>query len=374
MNSNTEHKTKPVVLICPLDWGLGHASRCIPVIQLLLKKDCNVYVAGSDNIISYLEKELNEKVNFILLGGKKIRYGRKTFLKLLLQTPGFIYSSLQEHYKLKKLIRYTGAHAVISDNRYGLWSKNVVTVFMTHQVNIKLPGKISFLENVLKFVVRQIIKKHNMLWVVDLPGKLKFAGDLSSVSVRSFPPGFYTGLLTRFSGINSDTKEHNRIGERNYVLCIISGPEPQRTIFEEKLLSQLQNVSHDSVVLRGTPGNENIERYGRCIVYNHTDIEHFSSLIAGARLIICRSGYSTLMDIAAFGGKALLVPTPGQPEQEYLAGLFKSRGWCYCVEQDKLDLEKDIQIVLNYQGIPSFNDGNNSLDEAAEALLEKIVK
>ncbi len=320
-----------------------------------------------------MKGEFGQEVAYTRFDGMKMRYGKRTFFNLLLQTPKFIITSIFEHYKLKEIIRSTGANVVISDNRYGLWSKKAFTVFITHQLNIKLPSKFSFLQKPLRFVIKKIIRKHNALWIPDFRGDKNFAGELSGSGEGFHPQTFYTGLLTRFSGRGFDDlkKSRGEKGER-YVLCIVSGPEPQRSFFEEKLISQLQNIPYDSVLLRGAPGSEITIKGGKCVIYNHTDSRHFAGLVSAAELIICRPGYSTLMDLSVFGSKALLVPTPGQPEQEYLAELFKERKWCYSVNQKEFDLKKDIEKSFTYEGIPGFFANEKELKDTVDYLLKAI--
>ncbi len=364
----------PLILVCPLSWGLGHASRCITVVRMLLKNRCMVYIAGPEEVIALMKIEFGQEIDYMRFEGMKMKYGRWTFLNMILQTPQFIFSSIKEHYKLKKIIRSTGAKAVISDNRYGLWSKEVFTVLITHQLNIRLPLRFSFLQKPLSYIIRKVIRKHNALWVPDNGSGLSFAGELSKDVEKYHTQFFYTGLLTRFSGGVFDDSVEGRGGpDKRFVLCIVSGPEPQRTFFEKKLLNQLQQIPYNSVLLRGLPGNGKKLENGRCVVYNHTNSKHFARLIAGATLIVCRPGYSTLMDLSAFGSKALLVPTPGQTEQEYLAGLFNERGWCHSVSQNRLDLKTDIEKALSYVGIPRLPDNKNELSDAADHFLKQLV-
>jgi len=365
---------RPAVLVCPLSWGLGHASRCIPVVRMLLKKKCVVYIGGSEEVIALMKSEFGKEIGYMKFDGMTMKYGKRTFMNMVLRTPQFIFSSVKEHCKLKKTIRSTGAKAVISDNRYGLWSRKVFTVLITHQLNIRLPSGFSFLQKPLRYIIRKVVRKHNALWVPDNCSGVSFAGDLSKDGEKYHPQFFYTGLLTRFSGFGFDDLGGGRGGpDKRYVLCIVSGPEPQRTFFEKKLLSQLQQIPYDSVLLRGLPGNDKKLENGRCAVYNHTNSKHFAKLIAGAALIVCRPGYSTLMDLSVFGRKALLVPTPGQTEQEYLAGLFNERGWCHSVSQNRLDLKTDIEKALSYVGIPRLPDNKNELSDAADHFLKQLV-
>ena len=372
MEDNKKEQT-PVVLVCPLSWGLGHASRCIPVAYLFLQKECRVYVCGSEEVIALMKSELGEKACYMRFDGMKVRYGRQTFLNLLLQTPLFIFGSIKEHYNLKKIIRLTGANAVISDNRYGLWSKKVFTVFITHQLNTKLPSRFSFLQKPLRQTIKKIARKHNALWIPDNFFGVSFAGELSKVNDNYHPQIFYTGLLTRFLRYGFDDLAGAGGGAvNNYVLCIVSGPEPQRTFFEKKLIRQLQQVPYNSVLLRGVPGSNNKVEKGKTVIYDHTDSLHFARLIAGASLVICRPGYSTLMDMSEFCCKLLLVPTPCQPEQEYLARIFNNRGWSYSVNQDKMNLKQDIERALSYEGIPKMLESKNGLSEAINYMLGKV--
>lgn len=357
------------VLVCPLNWGLGHATRCIPVIDELIRKECKVFVAGSEEVINVIKQEFNDKVSYIHFDGTKINYGKNTLISLILFTPRFIYNSIKEHYKAKKLLRYTGAQFIISDNRYGLWSKKAKTAFITHQLNIKLPPRLKLFRKPLKFLIKYVVNKHNLLLIPDtIDKKTNLTGDLTNISENYHPKIYYCGILSRFSNISLKSEEEK--SKKGYVLCIVSGPEPQRSIFEEKLIKQLQTIPYSSFLLRGVPGGDNShKKTGKTIVYNHVNKEKLSSLIEGASLIICRSGYSTLMDLSIFGKKALLIPTPGQPEQEYLANLFYKKNWCFYTTQKMLFLNKDIEKAILFRGIPKKEKTNKKLKAALTELL-----
>lgn len=329
------------VMICPLNWGIGHATRCVPLVRMFLEEGFKV-ILGADGRPAQFLKEAFPDLDLIPFPGFRILYPESgsMALKMVLQSPGIIKGIINEHHELKRIIHQHKIDLVISDNRFGLWSKSVPCVYMTHQVMIKAPRTLSGLESLLCRIHGKIIRQYTYCWIPDLPGSENLSGDLSHYMPVQ-PNCKYIGPLSRFMNLKAVSKDSLDEKYRSDLLFLISGPEPQRTIFEKKVADQLRISSWKSVILRGLPGEIAVpDTLLNTTYHNHLDDQEIAKYIYGTRLVIARPGYSTIMDMAALGSRALFVPTPGQTEQEYLAKYLKERGYFDYISQSLMDLSK----------------------------------
>ncbi|MEI6851561.1 MAG: glycosyltransferase [Bacteroidota bacterium] len=352
------------ILICPLNWGLGHASRCIPIIRILEKNDYNVFLAASGNAY-YLLEETFPHLPIFRFEDYNITYtkGKNLTRKIFFQTPGIFLKIFREHRRLKKLIRELEIDLVISDNRFGLWNKKTKTVYITHQVRIKAPGDNRIIEQILFKIHGYFIRKFNICWVPDFAEDFKMAGSLSG---NDKLPGNaqYIGTLSRFS------KPQKEI-TKDFDLCVLlSGPEPQRSIFEEIILAQLKRSDYKAVVLLGQP-SEHLKTIidGRIHIFSSLLPDEIQNYILRSEVVLARSGYSTIMDLATLGSKAILVPTPGQTEQEYLANYLSEKNIYYTVTQQNFNLDVAMDLVKTTTGILK----SNPADHLEKVILDSIT-
>jgi uncharacterized protein (TIGR00661 family) len=340
---------KPLhILISPLDWGLGHASRCIPIISQLIKAGHKITVAGYGRSLILLQKEF-PNLDSVVLQGFSPSYSRtgNTLLHLVLLLPQFIGTIFREHSKLKSLIARYHFDIIISDNRYGLWNKQVRSIIITHQVMIKTPGWLRFAEYPIYLVSRLMISCFDECWIPDYEESPGLSGDLS----HRYPlpkNAKFIGPLSRFN--QSEPASENEVADRK-IIAIISGPEPQRSLFEDLLISQLTETKTPTTIITGKPESENtVVTESTLKILPHLSTEDLNSLVYSSSLVICRSGYSSIMDLEALGAKALFIPTPGQTEQIYLAELHYKAGKALFRTQEKMDLKVDIDNALKYMG------------------------
>lgn len=328
---------KKRVLVAPLDWGLGHVTRCIPVISKLQEENCEVIVAASGAGKFLLEKEF-PGLHFIHLAGYQIKYSHKKYwmpVKLALQIPKLLWRVYSERRWLKKTVRQYHIDAVISDNRLGLSCAGTPSVYITHQLAIKTGSH--FWNKLAQKIHYHYINKFSTCWVPDAEGAENLAGELSHPEMMPKTPVIYIGPLSRFEKINAAQK---------YQLCImLSGPEPQRSIFEKRLLQQLESFSGSTFLLRGLPGNcpQLKSDLKNLTIENHLPAAALSQVLQQSALVISRSGYTTVMDLVKLGKKAILVPTPAQTEQEYLARYLQEQQLFYSLEQYNFSLKQAIQ-------------------------------
>jgi len=323
------------ILFCPLDWGLGHAARSVYYIHKLLEKGHRVIIAADKTPLSFLRKEFPDLDWVRFPSYYTIRYSSIFPMPILVSFYflKIITGSAREHYFLKKLIKSHKPDIVISDNRFGLWNKKHFTVYITHQVFIQMPQWAKFLEKPVYKMHRWIIRKYDRCWIPDNPGPDNLSGELSG----KFPlPSnvSFTGIASRFL---LPENRSSQISNPYDIVVILSGPEPQRTILENKLLSILQDSDKKIFFLRGKPGETGITPNKYNIkMSNHLPSGDISVLLSQAGTIICRSGYTMIMDLAALNRKALLIPTPGQTEQEYLASYMHKCGRHIALSQNKI--------------------------------------
>ncbi len=356
---------KPRILLAPLDWGLGHATRCIPIIKDLLAKDCEVIIAAEGPVLALLSAEF-PSLFFLPLKGYRIRYSRsKAWLpfKILVQLPRILRMVGFENRWLKNTVLEHEIDAVISDNRPGMYHREIPSVYVTHQLTIKA-GK-SFLERWMQKIHYRYIKRFASCWVPDMQEDAGLAGLLSHPDKLPAVPVHYIGPLSRFSKMEGMVKEYD-------LAILLSGPEPQRTIFEELLLTQLIDYKGKVVLIRGLPGETtNLTSSNTAIQqFNHLPASELSSIIQRSALVICRSGYTTIMDLVALQQKAVLVPTPGQTEQEYLADYLSEKKYFYSLLQKGFDLKKALEgsSAFAYRPVPFAEIYKEEISEFVNSL------
>jgi uncharacterized protein (TIGR00661 family) len=362
-------KPKPLrILVCPLDWGLGHASRCIPIITHLVEAGHTVVIGGYGRSLILLQKEF-PLLQSIELKGFSPSYSHSDILvlRLLLLLPQFLKTIISEHQHLTKAIKLYNFDCIISDNRYGLWNKKISCILITHQVMIKTPGWLKFAEYFIYRVSRFLISRFDECWIPDYKESPGLSGDLS----HKYPlPGNarFIGPLSRFQIPESSVIENS---VKREIVAIISGPEPQRGIFEDLTIKQLKELNLPATLLSGKPESAETPESGTMLtVLPHLNTIDLQSLLYSSKLVICRSGYSSIMDLHALGCEALFVPTPGQTEQLYLAYLHEHNGNALWKPQDKVSLETDIPAALKCRGF-SVGMVNMGLNEAIAGLKKK---
>lgn len=334
---------KPRILLAPLDWGLGHTTRCIPLIKELLAQEMEVFLAGNETQAAIFLKEF-PGLPVLYLEGYNIRYsGRERgFLwSIIRQIPKIKKAIRSENTWLKEMIREYAFDAVISDNRYGLYNDAVPCIFITHQLAIQSPfGKWN--ERLLQEWNYKYIKQFNECWVPDNEGNENLAGDLSHPANRPAIPLKYVGVLSRFE--RKESKE-----KKNHLLIILSGPEPQRSILEDKLIDEVVHYSGTADIVRGLPAaDKQIPSTNQIHFYNHLSVSELNNKLEEASFVISRCGYSTVMDLVKLKKKSILIPTPGQTEQVYLASYLSRKKIAVCINQQDFSLRKALLEAINF--------------------------
>lgn len=318
-SSNTIPKiTAPQrILIAPLNWGLGHATRCIPIINELISQGHYIIIAADGFPLQLLREEFSE-LPFVDFPSFQIQYaaGKSQVGAMLKSLPRVVLGIRKEHQQLQKFIVEYQISMVISDNRFGLWSKLVPSIYITHQLMIKMPRGLKFLEPLAWLMHRFIINKYTACWIPDFAVAPSLSGDLA----HKYPlpkHAQFIGCLSRFS-ITPDI-----VLSKTYdVLAVLSGPEPHRSLMENELIRTYEGQTKSVLIVQGQPQSEAVyTQSDNVLLVSHLSTAELKAHLLSATQIICRSGYSSIMDLHVLNRKAILIPTSGQTEQEYLAEL-----------------------------------------------------
>lgn len=355
------------ILVAVLNWGLGHATRCIPLIDALRQKGVDVVIASDGDALTFLRLRFPE-LPFSTLPSYNIRYHSKNMVWNMMRSLPHILKAIEEEKEAtEKLIEQFDIDAIISDNRYGCYREHFFSALIIHQVNIKCPWYLKLLEPLLFKIHQRYIEPFNTCLIPDYSGLQNLSGELSHQRILKNME--FIGPLSHLP-----TRLQSDSNKRFKLLVICSGPEPARTHFEQLMLRELSQVNLKSALVRGTgqkftgtvPGH--IQMFARC---NSAEI---SELISSSELIISRSGYSTIMDLAKTGKNAILIPTPGQTEQEYLAAYHhQAKRFFTMSEKDfslKFALEQSKSFRNNFQSHEK-DSLNQKLDELLKHIREK---
>jgi uncharacterized protein (TIGR00661 family) len=355
-------KRKKRILVAPLDWGLGHTTRSIPIINELLQRDADVIIAADNRPFDLLRREFPD-LPHVRFPGYSVQYQQTGNLhgKIIRQLPKILNGFRTEHHYLDALIKLHDVDAVISDNRFGAFSTSVPSVLIIHQLNIILPSLLAFGKGIVAFANRKLCNNFSEVWIPDFESEPNIAGIMAHPK-RLPKNAYYVGPLSRIRKIDA-RKEID-------ILVILSGPEPQRTILEELIVGQLMKTGLISVIVRGKPEQNTTMKISPTItMVNSVQTDEMSRLIAASHMIISRPGHSTIMDLSFVGAKAILVNLPGQTEQEYLARMLKKQMICYYEDQDDFDLLRSLERAGSYSGFNSISNDLTILRERIDNLI-----
>lgn len=331
------------ILVSPLNWGLGHATRCIPIINNLIKSGFNPILASDGASLALLKKEFPNLIA-LELPSYEVKYsrsGKHLRLKLTFSALKMLGAVRKEKRVTKRIIKEHNISGIISDNRFGVYSKHIPSVFMTHQLNV-LSGTTTQLTS---YIHQSLIRKFDQCWIPDVYEKPNLSGFLGHLQKTKLDLR-YLGAISRFE---------KKDLEHSYDLSVIlSGPEPQRSIFEEIITKELKNSDKKVVVVKGIiEDKQKSESIGNTTFYNFMQTTELEQLLNQSAMVLSRSGYTTVLDLARLEKKAFFVPTPGQTEQEYLAKKLKVQKIAPYATQEDFNIEM-LTEVEQYKGFKDF--------------------
>lgn len=333
------------VLISPLSWGFGHAGRMIPLAVELQRRGARIIFAADGPLLQMVQRDV-PGITPVEIPGLRMRYSRSLpqYICIFLQLPHIIASAVRDHRTLRRLVSEYNPSVIISDNRFGFYNRRVFSAYVTHQLRIPFPGPLRFMEPLAMWMHRVIINRFDLCLVPDYPGSVNLSGRLSH-GLRLPRKVIFSGPLSRFStpdarepdgrdpgvrnpdrpepdGTVHDGTEQNitepATPDQSHPVCLLlSGPEPQRTLLLKKINETLSGFR--MVVLTATPLPLFINETPPGIrVIIAPDAAAMRRELLSSSLVIARSGYSSVMELVSLGKGAVIIPTPGQPEQEYL--------------------------------------------------------
>jgi uncharacterized protein (TIGR00661 family) len=338
---------KKIVFIAPLDWGLGHATRCVPLIQELIRENFKVIIGGSGLSGQWIRQEFPE-LEYVEIPSEVFTYSK------YIPMPVYIFSLF---IKLKRLIKKENqwidnflknrkVDLIISDNRYGFYSKNIPSVIITHQLYLHL-GFFIWMQPIINRIIFSLLHPFDQIWVPDTKTEPSLSGKLSHNS--SIPPNVkYIGPLSRFMGKKRSDSSSNSYKYK--FAFVLSGPEPHRTILEKECLEFISQLKEDCVIVRGTNVHSLKNVPSHLTIIDFADSETLFHYINQSEIIVSRAGYSSLMDYACLQKHSVIIPTPGQTEQEYLARYHSRTGLFTSIKQGKLkNLNQSLKIKDSIQ-------------------------
>lgn len=356
-------KKPKTFLFTILNWGLGHATRCIPIIKHLIKKQQKIIIASDGLSLKFL-KDAYPNLAYEVLPSYNIYYpkfGSMTFA-MIMQLPHLLKTIKKSSTFTAELVQKHKVDCIISDNRYGCYNPSIHSIFITHQTNIQLPKIYRFLGGFVKRYNNNHINRFNELWIPDFENHL-LSGKLSYQNNHIKPKTTFVGPLSRLTPSNKSDK--------NYCTVILSGPEPLRSILEQKIINQSKFINEEIILVRGTNTILKQRLPGNLKIVNLANSDQINKLLLNSRHIICRSGYSSIMDLVALQKKAFLIPTPGQTEQEYLAKHLFEQQLFVSSPQSLFNLKKAVKVLENFKSqLQHINFENDLLTIELNRLIE----
>ena len=310
------------VIVAPLNWGLGHATRCIPIINALINAQFTPIIASDGKALQFLEKEF-PSLETLELPSYQISYGKNLKLDLLRKFPRFLNVMKEEHRAIQEYIQSNEVVGIISDNRFGVYAESVPSVYISHQLNVKS----GIFTPITNYFHQRIISKFNECWIPDEEGS-QYSGALSQTNKKLNQKCI--GVLSRFQKMEAEKSID--------LLIVLSGPEPNRSLLETKLIQKFRDTDLNVYVIRGkVEAVQKVETQGKLKIINFALSGELNGYLNVAKKVICRSGYSSIMDLIALDKEAILIPTGGQSEQEYLANYLAAKGRFEIVKEKEVD-------------------------------------
>ncbi|HET7359598.1 MAG TPA: glycosyltransferase [Rhodanobacteraceae bacterium] len=346
------------VLFAVHDWGLGHATRSLLLIRALLERgDALTVLSAPGSGLRLLQSELGDACEFYPYPDIPKPFSRHPamfYLRMSLDMPRVWARFRLEQRLTERLVAARGFDCVVSDSRFGVWSRAVPSYCIFHSLRQIIPGRPRALETLVEWGQRRLLAGFAKVLVPDVEADGGLSGELGHDPSLDWGRDrlHYIGPL---SGVR-------RVDGRQDIDCFfsVSGIEPQRTLLAQRVLEALPKLGGRIVVTLGDPAAAGPpRRIGGATVYGYLDRRAQGDMLNRARVVMTRSGYTTLMELAELGARALFVPTPGQSEQEYLARFHGERGHVRATTQRELDFPRDLALAEAASGIPRISSADS---------------
>jgi UDP-N-acetylglucosamine transferase subunit ALG13 len=342
------------ILYAVYHWGLGHATRSLVAMRALLARGDEVTIMMQPGPgLELLRSELGDSCDYIPLRDTPAPLGRYPalfYLRMSLSVPWILAGFRNEHRVTERLVRERGFDLVVSDSRIGVWSSVVPSYFIFHSLHQIVPGRSRALERMVEWGQRGLLSGFAKVLIPDVEEDGGLSGYLGHDPAFDWGRGrlVYIGPLSDIG--RSGTPE-----DIDYFFSVSGLGIPQQT-FATLVLDALPKIPGRVVVTLGRPEKAGeTQRINGAVVHGYLDRERQAEMLNRARVVVTRSGYTTLMELAELGKRALFVPTPGQSEQEYLARYHQERGHVCSTTQARLDIPRDIARARESAGVPRIS-------------------
>jgi len=328
------------ILFGVFDWGLGHATRDTPLIKELIKNN-EVHIISTGNALKLLKKTFKKKCKYCNVPSVPNMYALNEFeINFFFRIPFFISNINLNRKRTEKIIKKEKYDLVISDCRYDVFDKKNNSFLINHQLKFNAPIVVS---EIGEFWLYKRMRKYKYILVPDfkennLTGKLSH--NLLLVNKKKIK---YIGILSHLKKLN--------LKKDIDIFISLSGPEQTRLDLQKKILSQIKNIKGKIIIAGGNINKNQNKKYENIEFYNFLDKKKQENIMNRAKFLIVRAGYTTIMELTELRKRALLIPSPGQPEQEYLCKYLKKQGLFHYTSQQNLNLKKHIKIAKKYPGI-----------------------
>ena len=351
------------VLFGICSWGLGHATRDLPLIEAMLKAGHKLTLVGRGRSLELLKKELKERCSYLNIPDYSSPYSKRNFFvaKFISYFPIYINEVIKEHKRVKELIKEEKYGRIISDNRFGVYHREIPSYFISHQLRFIVPGRIRALEMATERFNYSFKKNFSKFLVPDYREN-SLSGELSH-NLKYFKES-----KVEYLGALSGIKKKCLREDIEYFISL-SGCEPQRTILEKKILKQAPLLKGKTVIALGKPEDSRHKVMNHLHIFGYLGRKRQEEIMNRSKLIITRPGYTTLMELAMLEKKALFIPTPGQTEQIYLADYHKKKGNFYSINQDRLNLVKDVKEAKRYKGVSHNSERKDAVDRFMQIVF-----
>ena len=358
------------VLVSPLSWGLGHATRDLPIIRYLQARGHHVTVAATGRALSLLQREAPQ-CDFVEIEDYPTPYSATRYFvpKFLAMSPIMLKAIMREKRAFAKILKTRRFDLILSDNRFNIRSADTPSFVISHQLRFMTPPKLRTFEFLTEFFNWIYLRPFDRIIVPDAADDTQNLTGRMSHQMRWLKSNkiYYAGVLAGVARMN--------VPEDVDLFISISGPEPQRTEFERIVMDHVREIKLGRIVITlGKPEVKDVQQMTDNItVYGYLDRQGQQEMMNRARMVVCRSGYTTVMELAELGKKALMIPTPGQTEQEYLGRYYQEQGFYHSVSQYSLDLPRDIEMARQMTGVPFKTNTQANLERLYNDLFAPVL-
>ncbi|MFA5259147.1 MAG: glycosyltransferase family protein [Candidatus Pacearchaeota archaeon] len=346
------------ILFGVFELGLGHATRCTPLIEILLSKKHEVHIISTGRSLNILKETFKEKCVYYDICGIHSFYNSNFFKTNFAIHINSIIKSLKKARVESKLVIDKGKFdLVISDCRYDIFDKVENSFLINHQLRLMAPIGC---EMIIEKYLNSMMNNYSKIIVPDF--------ETSSLSGRlSHGLRYIAKDKIDYIGILSSVKKLN-LKEDVDIFISLSGPEKTRLKLEKKIISQALNLNEKVVITGGNPDKHETKKFENITYYSYLKTKEQQNLMNRAKFLVIRSGYTTIMELAELNKKALLIPSPGQTEQEYLGDYLEEKKYFHHISQSKINLIKDIKVARKLDGFVPPWTTNESVKKFIKAI------